>query len=210
MKKISILSVLALLVFSFPSLHAQIINKGNIILGSTFAFSNSTASFGYSNSNANISPRIGYAVGSNSVLYVRLGAGFSKTHPSTLDATSKYSNLSAGVSWKKFSSVNEKLGWYTDAYAVIGAATSRTTYAPSNPNPSYKSNSTSYSAGINPGIYFMATPRLIISADFGGLGYIYQISKYTGQSDTHSSSFNINLLNYFGFGVDFIIAGKKS
>ncbi len=65
-------------------------------------------------------------------------------------------------------------------------------------------------AGINPGIYYAPLPRLIVNADFGGIAYGYSKNTSAGTEDYHTSAVNVNFLNYFSFGIDFILTKRKS
>ena len=182
------------------------IDKNDILLGGTFGYGSSNSQGNSSNSNANLSPRIGYAIGRNSVLSVRLGYNYSKSEDATGNNVSKNSSFSAGLSWQKFFLIKEKLGWFTD---LSGSLSRGYTKYQSTGNIS-KSNSTGYSVGVSPGIYFIPVSGLLLSANAGGLSYGSSKSKFNGQETGKSSLFTVNLLNSFSFGIDFIINKKKS
>jgi hypothetical protein len=204
MKKISILLCSTLICFF--SVNAQI-KKKDVLLGGTFGFNSNNNNSGGAGSNTNINPRIGYAIADNSVLYLRLGAGFSSSKSSDNSEKYKSNNFNFGVSWQKLFQVKEKFGWYTDLYGQIFSGKSKHDIFGS----SIKAETSSLMVGINPGLYFMATPRFKINADFGGFSYAYSKNKNSTQGTTNTSSnFNFNLLNYFGFGFDFVLNKKKS
>jgi hypothetical protein len=184
------------------------IDKNDILLGGTFGYGSSNPQGSSSTSNANLSPRIGYAIGKNSVLSVRLGYNYSKSDDATGNNVSKNSSFSAGLSWQKFFLIKEKLGWFTDLYGSFSRG--YTKYQSTPPGNISKSNSTGYSAGVSPGIYFIPVTGLLLSANAGGLSYGSSKFKFNGQETGKNSNFTINLLNYFGFGIDFIINKKKS
>lgn len=203
MKKISILSVVALL-FSISHLKAQV-QKKDLLLGGTLSIGTNNYSGGNNTSNTNLNPRIGYAIGSNSTLSLRLGFGIN-TGKSPY-GSNRYTNFSAGISWKRFFSIKEKFGWYTDVYGNASTGSSRQT-SPS--SVTSKITNIGFGAGLTPGIYYMELPRLIISTDFGGIGYSYTRNTETGSNAFRSSYINVNFLNYFSVGVDFILTKRKA
>ncbi|WP_276502992.1 hypothetical protein [Terrimonas pollutisoli] len=201
-----------ILLFSIAALSVVIgkaqIDKNDILLGGTFGY----GTYDYSgniksaNSNANLSPRIGYAIGKNSVLSARLGYSHGKSEDANGNEDYKSIGFSTGLSWEKFFPIKEKLGWYTDLSGTFSNGTTRQEYTPGN---NYKRKSTGYSAGVSPGIYFIPTSGLLLSANAGGVSYWYSKSRSGGQPADKISNFNINLLNSFNFGIDFIINRKK-
>jgi hypothetical protein len=200
-----------ILLFSIACLGVMIsiaqINKSDILLGGTFGYGNYSSQGNSSNSNANLSPRISYAIGKNSVLSVRLGYNYGKSEDATGNNVSKNSNFSGGLSWQNFFLIKEKLGWFTDLYGSFSRGYTKYQSTPSG-NIS-KSNSTGYSAGVSPGIYFIPVSGLLLSANTGGISYGFSKFKSGGQETGKSSNFTVNLLNYFSFGIDFIINKKK-
>ncbi|HEY9363906.1 MAG TPA: outer membrane beta-barrel protein [Chitinophagaceae bacterium] len=203
MRKLFILTVVANILL-ISTAFSQI-EKGNWLVGGTFGYGNNSSSGG-NNSNANITPNIGYAIGHNSVISTNLGFS-SNVSESEVNNDYKTSTkgLSIGISWKKFHSFKENFGWYTDLTG--GLSWSKNNYT----TPSSESESTNngYFAGINPGIYFLPTTTLMLNANVGGLNYYYSKTKNAGQPSSHNSSINVNLLNYFSFGINFILGNKS-
>lgn len=201
-----------ILLFSIATLSVVIskaqIEENDILLGGTFGYGTSDYS-GNTNSatsNANLSPRIGYAIGKNSVLSVRLGYSHAKAKDVSGDYIYKSTGFSSGLSWEKFFPIKEKLGWYTDLSGMFASGTVNQKYTTGS---NYKSKSTGYSAAVSPGIYFIPTSGLLLSANAGGISYGYSKFNSSGQTTGKNSNFNINLLNSFNFGIDFIINRKK-
>lgn len=205
MNKKSILLIAAFLTITFASFSQ--IEKKDILIGGTFGFNTGSQSENSNNSNANINPRIGYAIGTNSVLSARFGFGYSNSKNENLDYRFRAHSFSTGLSWKKFFSFNDKLGWYTDVYSAYNFSSSKwwNTSSSSTPN---ETTSKGFSAGIAPGIYFTPVKGMIISADIGGVGYNYSKSKDLS-SGSRQSGISANFLNSFNFGIDFIINKKK-
>ena len=206
MKKISTLTVVAIL-FSASVIHAQI-QKGDLLIGGAFGINTSNSNFSGTSSNANVSPRIGYAIGSNSVISARFGYGFNRNKSDVNSYLHKANNLSAGFSWKKFYSISSSFGFYSDLFAVFN--TGNTKLESGTPTVITKTSSTGFLGGINPGIYYMPTSKLILGMDAGGIAYSYGKNKNNGQNAGDGSNFNVNFLNSFTFGIDFIIGKRKS
>lgn len=189
------------------SANAQI-KKGDILLGGTFGYGNSNSQGNSSGSNANLNPSIGYAIGKNSVLSIRLGYNRGKSEDTNGNYVSKYTGFSTSLAWKKFFPIKDNLGWFTDLYGAFSSGSIKQQYTPG--SSISKSTSTGYSAGVNPGIYFIPASGLLLSVNAGGLSYGSSRLKSSGQPTGKNSNFTVNLLNYFGFGIDFIINKKKS
>ena len=201
MKKKILLS-LSVIVCSVFSSQAQI-EKGDLLLGGSFGINaNSANSSSYTTSNANFAPHIGLAIGKNSVI----GLGFGLSYSSNSAAQSNF-DFSSSVLYKKYFVIRNKLGYYLQLHGGILLATNKFTYIDSS-GSAMKTNykSYSYSVGITPGIYYGVTPRLLLTADVGGLGYAYS----DGGSGSWSSNFNMSFLNSFTFGVDFILGKKQA
>ena len=119
------------------------IDKKDILLGGTFSYvsSNSSGNTISSASNANLNPRIGYAIGKNSVLSVRLGYSQGQSKDADGNVNYKSTTFSTGLSWQKFFSIKDKVGWYTDLYGTFSSWTIRQGYAQGN---IYKTKSPGY------------------------------------------------------------------
>lgn len=185
------------------------IKPGDVLLGASlgtgYNSSSSTGSAGSSSSNANLSPRIGFGVGNNSVLGARLGVGYHRTKTDGIDDKSTNWGLSAAIYWRKFMPVAKQLGWYLEPAVGVSSNKSQQTYS----GGKSKSTTTSYIAAVVPGIYYQALPKLLINADFGGVSYYYSRSKNTAGTVSKNNGISLNLMNQFTFGVDFIL-GKKA
>lgn len=201
-KQILLVGICCLLVI-FSS--AQI-DKGDLLLGGTFGYGTYNSNGVNNNSNTNLNPRIGYGIGRNSVLSVRLGYYHGKSEDANGNNISKNTNFSTGLSWQNFFPIKDRLGWYSDIYGMFGSGITR---YENNLGAINKNKSSGYSAGASPGIYFIPVSGLLISANAGGLNYGYSRYQSSGQPTGKNSNFNVNLLNYFGFGIDFIINKKK-
>jgi hypothetical protein len=186
--------------------HAQIA-KNEILLGGTFGYGNSNYSGG-STSNSNLSPRLGYAITNNSVLNVRLGFNYSKDESPNANRVNKNTGFGAGLSWENFFPIKDKLGWLTDISATFTTGTSR--QEDISASNTIKSTSNGYTVALNPGIYFMPSESLLLSANVGGLSYSHSKYKSSGQPTGNSSNFIFNFLNYYSFSIDFIINKKKA
>lgn len=183
------------------------IDKKNILLGATFSYDNSNYQGSSSASNSNLDPRVGYAIGKNSVINLTLGYNQSKAEDANGNTTSKSSSFATGLTWQKFFPIKEKLGWYTDLYGIFSKGKSNQNYPGGN---LYDSRSTGYVVGISPGIYYLPISGILFSANAGGISYGYSKYKSGSQPQGKTSNFTVNLLNYFGFGVGFIINKKAA
>ena len=170
MKKKILLS-LAIIVSSVFSLKAQV-DKGDWLLGGSFGFNSANSNSNYSTSNANFAPNIGVAIGKNSVI----GLGFGLAYSSN-SVQQSILNFSSSVFYKKYFVLKNKLGYYLQLRGGILLATNKFTYIDSS-GSTMKVNYKSYSCsvGITPGIYYQVAPRILLTADVGGLGYAYSNS----------------------------------
>jgi hypothetical protein len=198
------LPAFAILIFSCCTLHAQI-EKRSLLLGATLGYRNSSTTSYSSSSNAYVNPRIGYAVGKNSVIGLlgnfRYGKSKYDNNPSYKSTSTTYGGA---LYWRQFLPIQNRLGWYTELIAGISGGINKTTTSTFT-----KTRHTNYAVGAAPGIYFQALPKLLISADVGGLNFNRSIDK-NSNSDIigRSSAFEVNFLKEFTFGIDFILGRK--
>jgi hypothetical protein len=207
--------LLLILMLAGPALvsHAQV-EKNDWLLGGSFSFgtnsnnsNNGSNSSSFTGSNSNLNPDLGWAVGKNSVIGLRGGISVS-TNKDASGSKQTYDSYLAGAFWRKFFPINDKVGWYGDLSAAYSLSKNKNTY--SEPSPTLTTSSKGYRAGLSPGIYYKPGKKIFLNAGFGGLTYSY----YKNNSDdiipansfsSKSSNFGINLLNYFSFGVSFIL-----
>lgn len=205
MRTTTLLCLLLGIFFSVP-VSAQI-QKGDILLGGSLGYYNSTSassSATSSSSNANISPRISYGIGTNSLLGIKTGYSYSDTRSKGNPQKTVNNNFSAGVFWRKYFPIKNKIGWYAEPAAAVATGSAKHfSYYPIN-----KETSRSVTVTATPGIYFLATPGILLSVDAGGAYYSYYSSK-SGPSGSHGHSLGINLLNSFNFGIDCILGNKQ-
>lgn len=203
------LLIIAVFVISTSSLKAQI-QKGDWLLGATMGYSNGNNSQQYSNmthssssSNTNVSPRIGLAIGKNSV--IGLKAGFSTGNYNSDNYSSSSTNFSCNLFWRKYTSIKNKLGWYSEFGGGILWGKTKSSSPSIN-----KQKITSYSIGFTPGLYYEITPKILLNADFGGISFVHSHAKNVNgnPSSGRANNFDLSFLNHFTFGVDFIL-GKK-
>jgi hypothetical protein len=205
MKSKMLLSLTIVIFSSIAVLQAQI-EKKDWLLGGSLGFNTSNPNSGssnYSTSNANFAPHIGYAIGHNSVIGLNIGFNYSNT-------SSQYKSVSFSTNafYKKFISLKEKFGIYYQINAGIGW--SQVSYPISDSTGNVTSKITypshAYNASITPGVYYAVSPKILLNADCGGLGY-----NYSDNGDGYgTSNFAFNFLSSFTFGVDFILGRKKS
>jgi hypothetical protein len=196
-KKIYLSAILA--IFLFATTFAQI-EKGDWLLGGTLGVNNTSNSpNGGSTSNANIAPHIEYALGKNSVIGLNLGYSSSNN-----SGNNKLSSFTSNIFYKKYFPCKEKFG----TYLLLGGGIvfSKSSYLVDSAGTLEKSSSTShsYNIGVVPGVYYLVSKKVLLTADCGGLSYFY--TDYgSGNSTTY---WTLNFLTSFTFGVDFIL-GKK-
>lgn len=184
------------------SLTAQV-QKGDILLGATLGFNYGSQSNNYSSSNSNLSPRIGFGIGRNSVLGLRARVGYSTTKSETSDQKTKSTAIGAAAFWRRYIPIKSQIGWYLETNGGVNFSRFVTDYSPES-----KSTATQYYANVIPGFYYQALPKLLISADFGGLSYSHTRNKAEGTPINKASNVNFNMLSSFTFGVDFILGRK--
>lgn len=208
--KAKILLIVCSAIFFANVTKGQVVQKSNWLLGGTLGFNsnngNGTNQTSSSTSNANIAPHIGLAVGGNSVV----GLNFSANFQTTSGGFHSWSYV-PNVFFKHFFQVKNRFGLYGQLSG--GAGWSKSDYQTADPVTGNltKSHITSslYNVGLVPGVYFAATPGILINADFGGINYNYNHYKGFDGSSGNTSNFNINLLSSFTFGVDFILVKHK-
>jgi hypothetical protein len=205
MKRVTLLTLITVLALTTAT-RAQI-QKGDILLGATLGVGYGSNNAPSSSSNANIAPRIGLAIGQNSVLGLKTSFGYQHSKPG--DNTGAWEstniNIGAGLYWRKFMPIKNKVGWYLEPNASFGYGKSKY----KNGSEKTESSSKGYSASIVPGIYYQPIPKLLLNVDFGGVNYYYNVAKSAGNPNSKSSGVNLSLLSYFTFGVDFILTKGK-
>ena len=205
MKRVTLLALIIVLA-STTATRAQI-QKGDILLGASLGMGYSSNNVPSSSSNANIAPRIGLAIGQNSVLGLQTSFGYQHSKPgdNTGAWESNYINVGAGLYWRKFIPIKNKIGWYLEPNASFGYGKNKQ----KNGSQKTESSTTGYSAGIVPGIYYQPIPKLLLNVDFGGVSYYHNVAKSEGNPSSKSSGVNLSLLNSFTFGVDFLLTKGK-
>ena len=199
--KRKVLPFLTLAIISTSSLTAQV-QKGDILLGATLGFNYGSNNDNYSTSNSNIAPRVAIGIGSNSALGLKTGFTYQKYKPGgSSDETTTTTGISAGLFWRKYMPIKNKIGWYLEPN---GGVSFNRDVRKSSTNK-IKGSSTQYNAKVLPGIYYQPIPKLLINADFGGLGYNYSRSKSDGNPTNRYSNVYLNLFSTFTFGFDFIL-----
>jgi hypothetical protein len=203
-----ILSVmLACCVFSFAAV-AQV-TKGDLLLGGTMGFVGSSTTFNNNSNtstNVNFYPRIGLAIGANSILATKLGYGFSKTKLDDSDLESATNNFLFGLSWRKLLPFKAKLGWYPEIGANYGTGKSTSTdFA----GVKRTSKSNGFGVYITPGLYYAVSPGFLLNVDFGGIAFNQTKSTDAAGTNSKNRAFQIGFFQAFNFGFDLIIGGKK-
>jgi len=189
------------------------VEKNDWLLGGYFNFNTSSSSSNNgsnngsnSGSNSNISPELGWAAGKNSIIGARGSVNFGTSKDVNGYKSTNHSYL-VGAFWKKLFPINEKVGWYGD---LTGAYSYSNNEFANSSQPQQVSGSGFYAA-ISPGVYYKAGKKILLNAAIGGMTYNYGKTNYDytgssgGQGSSKASTFGINLLNYYSFGVSFIL-----
>ncbi|AXY77156.1 hypothetical protein D3H65_25645 [Paraflavitalea soli] len=202
------LLLLAIIISSTATLTAQV-QKGDVLLGATMGvyYGNSSGNNSGSSSNSNLSPRIGFGLGHNSVVGFRTNFGYqtskSETSSNRLSATS----IGGGLYWRHYMPIKKQIGWYIEAN---GGISFRKEVNKNDVGDKNKATATEYSVGAIPGIYYQPLPKLLLTVNFGGAGYSYTKNKYEGNPTSRYSNVYFNLMSSFTFGVDFILGKRNS
>ena len=197
-----LLLVLAIVASALVS-HAQV-EKKDWLLGGTFRFNTNNsndANGSTSGSNSNLNPELGWAVAKNSIIGFR--GGFSVSNWTGFNGgKSTATAYSAGLFWKKLFPINEKAGWYGDLSSGYSHSNNKFTDI----NGTNKSASNAFYASLSPGVYYKPSGKILLNAGIGGLGYTHTKADAGTNFESKTNSFNVTLLNYFSFGVSFIIS----
>jgi hypothetical protein len=197
---------------------AQVIQKGETMLGGTFGAGSSNASNSIGNNSTSstfgsIGPELGWGIGKNSELGFRgfISYGSSKDN---LDNKTTSGNYQAGVFWKKFFPINDKVGWLSDLSAAYTYAKNTNNYQNASGNYSY--NAKGYNVSLAPGVYYRATPKILLSAGIGGITYSYSkidqqdpVNSQYPQSTSKSSGITVSLMSYYTFGISFLLGSRS-
>jgi hypothetical protein len=195
--KRKILLAITLAIFLAGTTNAQI-EKKDWLLGGTAGFNNSTA---FGTSNANLAPHIVYAVGNNSV--IGLNFAFSYSTQNLTGWKRRDLNLASNIIYRKYFVIKNNLGWYS-GFSVGGGIGFDKQKQQDSTHFVTQNQSWNVGAGFVPGIYYRATPTLLLTADFGGVSYNYFSSYGVSGSEIY-----FNFLTSFTFGVDFILKKHK-
>ena len=180
------------------------VQKGDWLLGGTFSFYTSSSNNGSTTntgSNSNLNPELGLAVTSNSI--VGLLGGFS-TSTTKDNSGNKMTNnsYSAGLFWKRLFSINDKVGWFGDLSGSYDHSKYTTT---SMLGSKQEASANGFSASLSPGVYYKPGRKIFLTAGIGGLSYNHSRTGQSSSNPVTYNSFNVSLLNYFTFGVSFIL-----
>ncbi len=197
--KSKVLPILTLVIISTTSLTAQI-KKGDLLLGATVGFNNGS-SRDYASSNSNISPRIAIGIGNNSAMGIRTIFGYQTSKAEIADDKTTTISIGGTLFWRKYMPIKKNIGWYLEPNGGASFSSNVRKYAPGK----VKNTTTIYNVNVTPGIYYQPLPKLLINADFGGLGYSYSRGRTEGNPVNTYSNVYFNLLNHFTFGVDFLL-----
>ena len=198
--KSKVLLFLTLVIISTTSLTAQVLQKGDILLGATLGF-NYGSNDNYSNSNSNLSPRIAIGIGNNSALGLKTSVGYVNYTSDLSDDRTNTTLIGVGVFWRKYMPMKGKVGWYLEPNGGVNFNKE----VKKSLDNKIKNSTTQYNVKVLPGIYYQAVPKLLINADFGGLGYNHSRSKVPGNPVNKYSNVYLNLFSSFTFGVDFVL-----
>lgn len=201
MKK-KLLLAIAISIFLVDALNAQIEKKDWLLGGSLSINASNGNGSQYSNSNSGISPHVAYAIGKNSTIGLNFNLNYT-----TSSSDYKYLSFSTNLLYRKYFVIKDKVGWYTQFSGGIGWSQATQTYTDQGGQvQKSKIHGNLYTAAFVPGIYYRVSPGILINADCGGLGYNHTNYGY----GTWSSNLNVNFLNSFSFGIDFIIGKHRS
>ena len=183
------------------ALKAQI-HKNDWLLGGNLGYNTNNSTGNFASSNINFNPHIGLAIADNSVIGLSFQFGYNTQKYNASNFASKIHNLNffSAAFFKKYYAIKNKIGWYGQLNA--GAGIQKSIDYDSSGVKTSTSTTQNYTVGFTPGIYYQATPFILLTADFGGINYQYA----TSTSYAHSSSFGVSFLSSFSFGVDFILS----
>jgi hypothetical protein len=198
-----VLLTLTIIVLGLAS-QAQV-EKGDWLLGGSMGFSSSSNTVGNAtstSSNSNVNPELGLAIGKNSVLGLRGGFDYYPAKDAAGYNQSSYT-YSAGGFWKMLFPINEKVGWFTDLELSYLYGSYKYT---SGTSQITKNTNSGFYGSASPGIYYKPAKKILLNAGLGGFTYTRTRTHASGSDIFTNSNFNFSLLNYFSFGIDFIIS----
>ncbi|WP_315819931.1 outer membrane beta-barrel protein [Paraflavitalea speifideaquila] len=166
--------LLLVITISFTTTLTAQVQKGDWLLGATMGvYYGSSSNLNGSSTNSNLSPRISYAIGNNSVLGLKVGFGYQTSKSETNSDKSNNTSIGTTIYWRHYMTIKKQLGWYLEPSAGFSTGRNVQTY----PSGKVKNTYTGYTVNVTPGLYYQALPKLLVNVDFGGLGYVHNRNK---------------------------------
>jgi hypothetical protein len=133
-----------------------------------------------------------------------LSAGYSHANYS---GSGSYNSFSGGLGYfiRKYSDLSEQFGWFLEYNAQGTVIWSEN----NSPTRYYRSSYVSAGLHVLPGLYYKASPKVVIEAGFGGVGLDYSTT-LGGSGSYNSLSLGLNFPSNFTFGLQFLLPKKKT
>jgi hypothetical protein len=214
MKKIIVMASLCLALCI--SANAQI-SKGQKMIGGELTFRQNNLEdpnqFSYDEikqTSVTFTPQLSFGLGGNWI--AGIGAGYS-------NQTTKYQSdpqelklsadaFSVFLLARKFHPFNENIGIFGQLDIGGGFGTSKRTEVVPGSSATQKGDITLIATRLHPGFYFKVSKRLIIEANFGGLGYTSTTMKPEFGEKQKESELEFTLTSTLGIGFQ-VVLGKK-
>jgi hypothetical protein len=224
MKTKAFLSILILCCISFTS-KAQI-DKGGILLGGDFGYSNSsnkqaTNTFPSESFNANI--QIGQVISNNTVAGIIFTVGHSNNHvPDFPDSNYYKSHMTrVGVFFRKYKKIGKDFNFFGEAEGVYSHSSTDqgdNVNVANVTNSVFEGGTVSIAPGISYALFYKFYLELMMP-DLVSVSYIHSSNVVTqgepeitttgtGNKISLATSLNSNLLSIFGIGFKFILPNK--
>jgi len=202
-----------LIVFSFLVISASSqITKGQKMIGGGLTFTTSTqkptyADGKYTTSFFTITPEIAFGLKNNWIVGGGLGyAHTGQKHNTPLASTKSVINvITAGVLVRKFHPLTDNVGIFGQLDVAAGFGKGKETNVQGGNSFTAKTDQSMVTSALRPGFYFKATKKIILEANFGGLGYTSRTSKPDGGQKTTTTEFNFHLTSSIGLGFRVIL-----
>jgi hypothetical protein len=196
---------------SLLSASAQI-SKGEKMIGGELSFSTAKDETGdffvHTKTTAfTIAPQIGFGLSKNWIVGAGLGYGLQVVKLTNFNndyQKQTVSVASVGVFARKFQPFNDKIGIYGQLDVGAGFGKEKQTVTQGSSSFTIEGNVNNITAMVKPGFYFKVAKRIVLEANFGGLGYTTTTYKPEDGEKESKSELSFTLTSTIGLGFQLI------